>query len=770
MVGKLPYNGSVAMNRGLARRGIWRQKIPPGRKIALQIRFMGLRLCDHRDSFIWERASGMTASHLAHISDRGQTQTVLEHLRGTAALAQTFARPFGGEGQAELTGLAHDIGKYSQRFQRRLQGDPARVDHATAGAVECWRRNQPFAAFAVAGHHGGLPDGGSQTDNSDQATLLGRMNRAGSLEPYGDWEQELSLPQAAWPDFLRRGTGPEMVFFTRMLYSCLVDADFLDTEAFMAGQGRERNETSIAELWDRLQREISDWFPPRGELNRQRCRILERCIREGERRSPGLFSLTVPTGGGKTVASLAFALAHAKGHGLRRVIYVIPYTSIIEQTAEVFRKLLGEEHVLEHHSGVLYDLEGEASPHTIRLARATENWDMPVVVTTAVQFFQSLYACRSSQCRKLHNIAGSVVVFDEAQMLPIPYLRPCVWAVSQLAAHYGVSAVLCTATQPALGPIFRAFLPRTPVQELCPSDAFRWDVFRRAAFRQEGKLSWDGLAERLNAHSQALCIVNTRKAAQEIYRRLDGAGSFHLSTLMCPSHRKEQLGEIRRRLREGLPCRVVSTSLIEAGVDVDFPTVFREIAGLDSILQAAGRCNREGRRPAAESVVHIFEGEEKAPPLFATAIGAGRAVLSRYADIASPEAVHAYFSELLDLKGQEAQDREGILPLMRSEFFPFRTVAERFHLIDSPTRTVYIPWGEGVELIERLRAGEGGRALFRRLGQYEVSVYERHFAALEAVGDLEVLENGAAILRSPALYAETTGLSLEADSGKAEFI
>ena len=710
------------------------------------------------------------ASYLAHISDDNRIQSVYSHLTGTSVRAKAFATSFGGESQAELAGLAHDIGKYSEAFQSHLHGEPKQVDHSTAGAVECWQRGQPFAAFAVAGHHGGLPNGGNQTDGSDQATLWGRVKRAGSLEPYGRWEQEVTLPEPDVPGFLRKKSGLELLFFTRMLYSCLVDADFLDTEAFMDGRGREHNETSMEQLWDRLQSYISGWFPPKGELNRQRCKILEQCIQEGEARAPGLFSLTVPTGGGKTVASLAFALAHAKKHNLERVIYVIPYTSIIEQTAEVFREILGAENVLEHHSNVLYDLEEEADPHTISLAKATENWDMPVVVTTAVQFFESLYACRSSQCRKLHNIAGSVVIFDEAQMLPIAYLRPCVWAISQLVEHYGVSAVLCTATQPALEPIFREFIPQIPVQELCPPDTCQWDVFRRVTFLRAGSLTWDELAAQLNTHSQVLCIVNTRKAAQAVYGRLDGTGCFHLSTLMCPSHRKAQLREIRRRLREGLPCRVVSTSLIEAGVDVDFPVVFREQSGLDSILQAAGRCNREGRRSAEESVVHIFEGEEKAPPLFSTAIGAGKAAMARYADIASPEAIHAYFSELLDLKGREAQDKEQLLPLIQSEFFPFRTVAERFHLIDSPTRTVYIPWDNGAELVKRLRAGEGGRTLFRQLGQYGVSVYEKHFAALEAAGDLEVLENGAAILCNPALYAEETGLSLEADSGKGLFI
>ena len=709
--------------------------------------------------------------YLAHIAADGRTQTVREHLAGTATLAKEFAQPFSGEEQAELAGIAHDIGKCSRAFQKRLYGDSKRVDHSTAGAIECWRMKQLFAAFAVAGHHGGLPDGGNQTDGPDESTFCGRIKRGerGKLEPYDDWKKEIQLPQVGAPNYVQEGI-EEGMFFTRMLYSCLVDADYLDTEAFMTGQPREKNGTSMEELWDKLQKYISGWFPPKGGLNQQRCAILERCIREGERRRPGLFSLTVPTGGGKTVASLAFALAHAKKQGLRRVIYVIPYTSIIEQTAQVFRSILGEENVLEHHSNVLYDLEGEADAHTVRLAQATENWDVPVVVTTAVQFFESLYACRSSQCRKLHNIAGSVVIFDEAQMMPVPYLRPCIHAISQLVAHYRVSAVLCTATQPALKPIFHEFLPDHPVTELCPPEVCRWNDFRRVSFRREGKLTWDELAAQLNGKAQALCVVNTRKSAQELFQRLEGEGRFHLSTLMCPAHRRAQLREIRNRLSAGLPCRVVSTSLIEAGVDVDFPAVYREVAGLDSILQAAGRCNREGKRPADESIVTIFESESNVPPLFATAIGAGEMAMLHHEDIASREAIHDYFHQLLDLKGADAQDVQHILPLLRTEFFPFRTVAERFHLIDSPARTVYIPRGEGAEWIEQLRAGVRSRKLFRLLGPYGVSIYERHFAALEKAGDIEILEDGTAVLRNEEIYSEEVGLSLEADNGKSLFI
>lgn len=707
----------------------------------------------------------------AHISSSGQIQVLLDHLNGTACLARSFASSFGAEGQAELAALAHDIGKYSSAFQKRLRGESIRVDHSTAGAVECWKLRQPFAAFAVAGHHSGLPDGGSRTDTPDCATLYGRLKREerGLLEPYESWKQELCLPEAQTPFFLKQ-PGPEWVFFTRMLYSCLVDADFLDTESFMEGQKRTLHTSSMDQLWNRLQNYLSGWFPPKGYLNEQRCKILEQCMQSGEIQSPGLFSLTVPTGGGKTIASLAFAIAHARKHGLRRIIYVIPYTSIIEQTAQKFREVLGEEVVLEHHSNVTYDLEEEANPQTIRLAKATENWDMPVIVTTAVQFFESLYSCRSSQCRKLHNIADSVVIFDEAQMLPIPYLRPCVWAISQLVKNYKASALLCTATQPALESIFQEFLPNSPIRELCPLGTYSQEAFRRVSFRRLGSLTWEELSTQINSQRQALCIVNTRKSAQKVYQQLKGNGNFHLSTLMYPDHRRQQLNEIRERLNQGLPCRVVSTSLIEAGVDVDFPVVFRELSGLDSILQAAGRCNREGKKSAEESNVFIFEGEDKAPPLFSTAIGIGKQVMNHYEDIASQAAIHEYFSQLLDLKGKETLDKEQILHLLQNGFFPFRTVAERFHLIDSPTRTIYIPLGKGAELVEELRSGNISQKLFRKLGQYGVSVYEQHFTALENAGDLEILENGAAILLNSDLYSTETGLSLEADNGKALFV
>lgn len=706
-----------------------------------------------------------TYAYLAHLTEDGRTQTILEHLKGTASLCSAFAAAFDAEAQGQLAGMAHDIGKYSAAFQRRLHGGP-KVDHASAGAFECLKAQQLAAAFAISGHHGGLPDGGGRGDAAGAGTFWGRINRAsqGRLEDYHAWQSEFSLPHANTPAFA--GTRLEGMFFTRMLFSCLVDADYTDTGAFMDNSPYlPASSSSMEELWRRLETYVSGWFPPKGALNMQRCVILEQCMSAGAQYGPGLFTLTVPTGGGKTVASLSFALAQAKARRMKRIVYVIPYTSIIEQTAQAFREILGDENVLEFHSGVQFDQQEDdaSSPEAVPLTRSVETWDVPVIVTTAVQFFESLYACQPSKCRKLHNLAQSVLIFDEAQMLPLPYLRPCV-------RHYGASAVLCTATQPALDPIFQEFAPEIPIREICPMAEAHWESFRRVSFQQAGTLSWMDLAARLQQQEQVLCVVNTRRAAREVFHQLSGPGNFHLSTLMYPAHRRRILDEIRRRLRDGLPCRVVSTSLIEAGVDVDFPAVYRELSGLDSILQAAGRCNREGKRPPEDSIVTIFQGEDPPPRLFETSIGAGKIVLDHCQDVSSRAAIHTYFSTLLDLKGAEAQDAHHILPLMESEFFPFRTVAERFHLIESPTTTVYLPLEEGAGLVELLRSGQYSRTLYRRLGQYGVSVYPQHLAALEQAGALEHLEDGSVVLRDIGLYTQTTGLTLEPSGGNALFI
>lgn len=450
---------------------------------------------------------------------------------------------------------------------------------------------------------------------------------------------------------------------TRMLFSCLVDADFLDTEQALQGEKPRGGYANVKELLARLVRSVEPWLKePKTALCARRNEILSRCLKGGDD-ARGLYTLTVPTGGGKTVASLAFALSHAVAQGMERVIYVIPYTSIIEQTANTFAERIGRENVLEHHSQAELgkDEEDADDVETQRRRLACENWDAPVIVTTAVQFFESLYATRTSRCRKLHNMARSVIVFDEAQTLPMPMLKPCVFAVAELVRHYGATAVLCTATQPALGKLFAAYAPEYPMREIAPDPDGLFDFFRRVTFRQEGQLTDAEVAQRLTEDERVLCVVNSRKRARAIYQMLPEEGRYHLSTLMTAQDREQTLKLVRQRLKNEETCRVVSTSLIEAGVDVDFPAVWREKAGLDSILQAAGRCNREGENALADSVVHIFSGEGNIPAEVKRRISPLEYVVANYADINTREAIAAYFGRLLWATGDAALDVEGVL-------------------------------------------------------------------------------------------------------------
>lgn len=707
---------------------------------------------------------------LAHISEDGREQTIEEHLEGTAQLCSAFAKAFGAETQGYLAGSAHDIGKYSEAFQRRLQGGST-VDHATAGAKECAQIGAEQVACCIIGHHGGLPDvGNSRTDQRADATFFGRLKRgiAGGIEPYSAWPGHVA--PISPPDVPPNGT-LALSYWTRMLYSCLVDADYLDTERFMTNGTITRDcHDTLPTLLDRLEKHVLKWSQPRTDLNRYRCEILQSCL-DGAAQSKGLFTLTVPTGGGKTIASLAFALRHAVRHQLRRVIYVIPYTSIIEQNAAVFRDILGDGNVVEHHSGVSFDPEENASPEDYRQALAAENWDAPVIVTTAVQFFESLYANRPSQCRKLHNIANSVIIFDEAQMIPTPHLRPCVAGIAALTTQFGASAVLCTATQPALNDLFSAY-GVSSIRELSPRQDEIYERFRRVSFHNSGMVSDDALAAELSKLNQVLCIVNSRKAAQALYERLPAEGSFHLSTLMYPAHRHEILAEIRTRLHESLPCRVISTSLIEAGVDVSFPAVYREMAGLDSILQAAGRCNREGKYRPEASIVTIFTRTE-APPLFRVHIGAAKEALAAGGALDAPHMMRRYFSAYRALAGNNL-DKSGVIRGFQQGIegcgMPFRTIAQRFHLIDQDTKTLYIPLGEGAQYAQQLMDKQYSKYLYQQAGRYAVNLYPQHVQALLCAGDAQALDEDSAVLLNLALYREKTGLSLQADWGKELFI
>ncbi len=719
---------------------------------------------------------------VAHINESGERQSIKEHLQGTAKIAESFAQEFGCGEMGYFCAMLHDIGKYSEAFQKRIE-DPEhvkKVDHSTAGALEAMGQNNVPAAMAIAGHHSGLMDGGSfKLAREGDGTFFGRLKK--QIPDYGNWKEDIILPHAKIPPFCMEGDNKEftMSFFIRMLYSCLVDADYLDTERFMGRDGAKRGGYSQAdELCFRFDQYIGQWLkrkpsadPKQELLGGRRNQILKTCMEKGGRFNRGLYTLTVPTGGGKTTASLGFALKHIQKNAMKRVIYVIPYTSIIDQNAEVFGRILGRENVLEHHSGTLYEVSEDSpeSAQNYRKALATENWDMPVIVTTAVQFFESLFSSRSSKCRKLHNITNSVIIFDEAQTLPVSYLEPCAAAISELVLHYRSTVVLCTATQPALESVFARYMPDRTVREICDNTEEIYHHFRRTRIINVGVLSREALREEIEDKPQVLCIVNKRKTAQQLYADLPKEGTYCLTTLLCPAHRKKKFAEIRQRLERGETCRVIATSLIEAGVDLDFPKVYRQEAGLDSLIQAAGRCNREGKRKTEDSLVSLFRLEGESASFIRQNIDALNETLRHYEDMMDLSAISFYFRFYRELIGEENRDQQGVMDAFRrgidGKIYPFASVDRKFKLIEERTKTVYIPVDEGRLCVERMEAGHLTRDLFRKAGQYSVNVFPDHFKELWEAGCLDVMDDTIFVLRDMNQYRKDTGLQLDVETG-----
>ena len=733
---------------------------------------------------------------VSHVSeDSTRYESVQQHLVEVAQMAADFARPFGAEDWAYRAGLMHDIGKYSNAFQRRILHDGPRVDHSTAGAYELACEGYALLSYCVAGHHGGIPDGGLRGDHD--STLIARLSKAqaGKIPPYDVWKQEIGLPEksltlpAAFDVAYGEGSAFSISFFTRMLYSCLVDADYLCTERFMRGVGREESPgQSLAGLRDMLEKRLSAFYPPRNTINAVRCGVLDDCLRASSL-APGVFSLTVPTGGGKTYALMRFALNHAAAsdRDFRRVICAEPYTSIIEQNAEVYRRVFGEDQVLEHHANYDYgddDDPRDWQPNRMRLA--AENWDKPLVITTNVQLFESLFANKASRCRKLHNIARSVIILDEAQMIPTQYLEPCVRVLCELVNHYGCSIVLCTATQPALNDFF--LRQGLAVREIASNPNSLVEQLRRVSYKSLGKVDDDQLVDKMLQEKQALCIVNSRKQARRLYdlvleRRAFGKEAvFHLTTLMYPKHRSRVIDNIRRRVANGRPCIVFATSLVEAGVDLDFGTVYRAIAGIDSMVQAAGRCNREMNRGALESCVDIFDPDcayaipsevrQCASVSFSDMPG-----LLKTGDLTSIDGLpnitsyfnHLYSYRCLDNKEivkrlENAGHSNGILSI------PFAKIASDFRLVEDGTSTVIVPQAENKHDIDIALRGDATRFTMRRLSQYGVGVYDTDRNALLRAGAIAPVGENVFILNDTSRYTEDVGLDLYVEGGEAVFM
>lgn len=706
--------------------------------------------------------------YYAHMKENCEFQTVDEHLKNVAELTSLYSKEIDAQQIGYICGILHDIGKYSIEFQNRLLRNGEKVDHSTAGALEakklCGEAFGIILGYIICGHHAGLMDYGSQESGLRQRYL----KKIPKYEFYiSKIDLDISKINNELPKIIIGNGGFTISFFIRMIYSCLVDADFLDTEKFMNVEdfnvrGNYQNISSLANKFEIYMANKSK-DAKKNKINNFRNQILNYCVKAAYQK-PNLFTLTVPTGGGKTLSSMAFALRHLKHNNLKRIICVIPYTSIIEQNAKQYKDIFGEENVLEHHSNfdfteVKNDNESDFINTRTKLKYASENWDIPIIVTTNVQFFESLFASKSSRCRKIHNIANSVVIIDEAQMMPTKFLKSTLNALSELVNNYNSSIVLMTATKPE----FPNNLLKIEPIEIIEKPEVLYNELKRVDVHYVGRLENDGLVEQINDLERVLVVVNTRNHAKKIYEKADKTNLFHLSANMCPTHRSKLLQKIKLRLKKNEPCKIISTTLIECGVDISLPVVYRALTGIDSIAQAAGRCNREGEIDLGH--VYVFESTEdygKAILFQNRTAECGRQVLETFDDPLSLEAISRYFELLYDIEKDKLDSKnimndfeEGAKKLQ----FSFETAARDYKLIDE-SESLIIPYNdEAVELIEKLKYIEYPNAILRKLQKFTISIHKNKLDVLENEGAISIINNRFTVLTcKDGFYDENVGL------------
>lgn len=670
----------------------------------------------------------------------GDPQSLYDHARSVAEMAASFASVFDSEVPAEWLGWWHDAGKADAGIQAYLQGEGESRDHSSVGMLAV-PDEMGLLAHNVAGHHGGLAN---QTGEYSLKDRIQRKKEDRRIQAVLEEVRPLverhapALLHEDLPDFLQTGGDRKSQlrryeFWLRMLHSALVDADCLDTERHFNPQQFEARgaEVSLKKLWrsfEQNQNALMDGADPT-TVNRWRRRIYEAAIEAAEY-PPGFFSMTVPTGGGKTRSAMGFALQHAIAHDKDRVIVVLPYTSIIEQNADVYRQIFGENVVLEHHSAVRSGAEPGDEGESERWRRlAAQNWDAPVVVTTTVQMLESLFSNHNGRLRKLHRVANSVVVLDEVQTFPPRLLKTTLDGLGELEANYGTSVLLCTATQPAF--TRRPGFPEGigGATEIVPDPTQLYQDLKRVEYDVQiaDPWSWEEVATDLWGHRQAMVILNTKDDATAVLDELPQDPSvLHLSTRLCGAHRRQVLDEVRRRLTEGEPIRLVATQVVEAGVDLSFPRVLRALGPLDSIIQAAGRCNREGERDAGR--VTVFEPADGGTPpgAYRTGRDIARRLLKDDAhfDLHDPSAPRRYFQELYDSRNLDPDDVQGLRFQIQ-----FEQVAERYRLIEDDTTPVVVnyrgAWSILDEILETaVHTGFVHREDWRRLQPYTVNLYE----------------------------------------------
>lgn len=725
----------------------------------------------------------MNKMYKAHINEGTNTvQTVKEHSENTARLcAESAVSPL--KDVMYTMGLLHDIGKYQNSFQQRIDGKKIRVEHSICGAIEA-KKYYPDAVglmmeYCIAGHHSGIPDGGVHNDTPDMHTLCGRLNR--TTEDYSAYQEELSLPpidrQALISFFMQDcGRDPSLLidkfaFLTRYCFSCLTDADSLDTAAFCGEHMSGKLKVDFQRCLEKTNRFL-DSFECRTNLQKSRS-YLQKQVFEKTEQDAEIYLMNMPTGSGKTLCSVKFALERVVRKKKKRIIYVIPYNSIIDQTAEVLEKVFGESaEILRHQSTFSYE-NADCDEDCRQAAKhASENWDAPFIITTAVQFFESVYVDKRGRLRKLHNMADSILVFDEAHLMPVEYLQPCLRAIAYITKYLNSEAVFLTATMPDFADLMKHYaLPESSMLHLI-TDTTLFAEFRKCRYLYLGEVQEETLLHHAGEYPSSLLIVNRRATARKLYRMCSGR-KYHLSTYMTSLDRKRVLQEIREELQyleEEFPdgrdvpkdrrITIISTSLIEAGVDMDVHTVFRELTGLDSILQAGGRCNREGKRK--EAAVYIFELADGGKKTSTDERGnMVKGMLDRYEDLSCQESIAEYYDRLFRMKSEEIQKNTITQECSHIQSVPFQSYAEKFEIIDSKILSLVVSQDEkSAELVEKLRYA--GTGVERELQPYSCSLYRWELDELIRQHAASDFGTGIYCLTNPDYYDKDTGILFEA--------
>ncbi len=717
----------------------------------------------------------IAVEYIGHTSDDGRKQLLLDHLNGTSKLCRENANEFWAD-IAEFVGQIHDIGKYTSGFQKRINGaENIRVEHAICGAKEVAKAPPksyvPMIEYCVAGHHSGLPDGGTKVDGEEDSTLHGRMKR--KTGDYSAYENEVKLeyPKDNLRELFDVSNQREIIerysFFTRYLFSCLTDADFIDTERFVTPNTDRGIDGDFQKAYEKVCEKLNS-FKIETKLQESRSIIQEQVYKSVESNA-NVYTLNMPTGSGKTLCSIRAALKTAIENKKKRIIYVIPYVSIIEQTAKVFEDIFGDVlPVLQHHSNYDFDDDKNEDENEItseKLKRSCENWDAKLIVTTNIQFFESLYHYKGRRLRKLHNLADSVIIFDEIHMLPIDYIQPCLRAIGYVTKYLNSTAILMSATMPNYDKFMERYMSGVKIENAV-KDTSLFNVFDKCRYEYIGKCELASLAEKAQEYDNALIIVNKRKTARELYDICSG-NKYHLSTYMTPLHRSEIIAKIKEDIKNGINTTVISTSLIEAGVDLDFKAVFREIAGIDNILQSGGRCNREGEMDMGDVFVFETDGgnyQTKKKSDIIIRANITRNLFEEFENISTDKCIKEYYGRLLNYKEKKIEENT-ITSIMgndlRIDGIPFRTYAKSFNFIDNQVIGIVIPCDENRGLIKELK--DGKLSVKRNLQRYSASVNKDEFKELFQIGIIETLDCGVCILANTDYYKSDVGLTLEND-------